>query len=155
VVWSILLLALLGGVGAALLALLVWTRRRAIVVTLAGRSMEPTFFAGDRVLVRRASLAEIGRNDVVLVHLPPPPDRHHGVPPPPGGFVPMVKRVAAVPGDAAPPGYAAAGVRPGDVVPAGRLLLIGDNRLMSYDSRQLGYVDATAVVGVVTGKLSR
>jgi signal peptidase I len=34
-------------------------------------------------------------------------------------------------------------------VPAGQLVLLGDNHFLSYDSRSVGYIPADRLVGVV------
>jgi signal peptidase I len=57
----------------------------------------------------------------------------------------VVKRVAAVPGDPVPAGIAVPDVR----VPAGQLVLLGDNPAESADSRQYGYVPENEVIGMV------
>jgi signal peptidase I len=61
----------------------------------------------------------------------------------------MVKRVAAVPGDARPAFLPARAAGSGAFVPAGQLVVLGDNPGRSLDSRQLGYVPADRVLGVV------
>src|SRR5262245_21067214 len=48
-----------------------WLRRRLLLVTVQGRSMEPTLAEGDRVLVRRRLPARIRRSDVVVLRRPP------------------------------------------------------------------------------------
>src|SRR5262249_47741945 len=71
--------------------------------------------------------------------------------PPPQGRVDrhqwMIKRVAALPGDERPDTVlpATAGPR----VPAGAIVLLGDNAARSYDSRQLGYFPGDRLLGVV------
>ncbi|WP_262401735.1 S26 family signal peptidase, partial [Actinomadura sp. CNU-125] len=60
------------------------------------------------------------------------------------------RRAAALPGDPVPGTVAAAaGVRAGSPVPAGRLVVLGDNAAASFDSRDCGYFDADRLLGVV------
>ncbi|WP_405832673.1 MULTISPECIES: S26 family signal peptidase [unclassified Streptomyces] len=108
--------------------------RRLVLVTVRGRSMEPTYHERDRVLVVRGTGARRGR--VVVVANPREEGAH------------LIKRVLAVPGDPVPGDLAPtlAGV-PERRVPSGSLVLIGDNPEQSLDSRQLGYFPASAVLG--------
>lgn len=135
-------------------------------------SMEQTIRIGDRVLVDKLTPwfgAEPKRGDVVVFTMPAWLD---------GRDKPQVKRVVAVPGDriscCSPDGrvrlngtalsepYLAPNTREspfGQIsVPAGRLWLMGDNRLSSADSRfhigdaGHGTVPATAVIGVAVLK---
>lgn len=112
----------LTGVGAALAlaggALLV-LRRQLLLVTVEGESMEPTYAAGDRLIVRRTTPA----TDPPL----------------------LVKRAVALPGDPVPGGIPV----PDRMVPAGRLVVLGDNADRSADSRGRGFIPATDVVGVL------
>jgi len=121
-------------------------RRRLAVVAVIGPSMQPTLAPGDRVLVRRTGLSDIRTGQIVVIEKP----REDGVwaarRRPAGPREWMIKRVAAVPGDARPqamPGGA------GPVVPAGRLVVLGDNPARSLDSRQIGFIPADRVLGVV------
>lgn len=170
---------LLAGVGTLLLLLgLVvggarWSRSRLLIVTVEGPSMLPTYDDGDRLLVRRLSGRQPRVGQVVLAEVPwsqieipsiPAPDLQPSagpaqtvtplVPPGAGGSVGeplrVVKRVAAVAGEPAP-------VQAGQhepVVPAGMVMLLGDNPSDSNDSREFGHVPAEAVVGVVVRRLS-
>ncbi|MBO4270638.1 S26 family signal peptidase [Microbispora triticiradicis] len=72
-----------------------------------------------------------------------------------GGTSWLIKRIAAVPGDRVPD-EVMAGVRaaPGDLVPAGRLVVLGDGPA-SMDSRRWGYLRTDEVLGVVIRGLSR
>jgi signal peptidase I len=90
---------------------------RLTTYTIAERSMEPALHAGDWVIaVKRPR--RLRRGDVVVVE-------HPGRP----GFE-LVKRVAALPGDALPDGTA---------VPPDAMWLLGDNPgAGSVDSRTLG-----------------
>ncbi|MGI5192138.1 S26 family signal peptidase [Streptomyces sp. CA-288835] len=61
-----------------------------------------------------------------------------------------LKRVAAVAGGRPPPGALPEPVATADDrVPAGALVLLGDNTDNSYDSRQAGYFATTHVLGTV------
>lgn len=144
------MIAVIGGLSAAvvvlgLLAALRW-HRRLVVVTVRGPSMEPTYRDGDRVLVRRGPPARHGQ--VVVVER-----FRHGTPggrPPLRGTDWIIKRVAACPGDPVPrSAVPALADRPEDRVPAGKLVLLGDNGAASIDSRQLGYFPRERTLGTV------
>lgn len=138
-------------------ALLVWRlRRRYLIVTVLGPSMLPAYADGDRVLVQCRPGRPLRRGDVVVADLPhrlepavPLASGAGGVRAVPAGppetSERVVKRVAAIPGDPVPPGVAASGPE----VPAGCLVLLGDNLAESADSRQYGCVPADRVIGVV------
>lgn len=122
----------------AAVAWLVTLRRRLIVVTVRGVSMEPTYTSGDRLLVRRARLDRVRTGQVVVVQ------GGAGTPGDPTAGR-LVKRAVAVPGDPVPPHIPV----PGTVVPDGNLLVLGDNPARSNDSRRLGYIPEDALIGVV------
>lgn len=128
---------------AAATGLLLAVRRRYTAVTVVGLSMEPALRHGDRVLVRRTPGRRLRVADVVVAR--PGPVSIPGR----GGW--LVKRVAAVPGDAVPGCVRARVGVP--VVPAGALVLLGDNAAVSTDSRDLGFFDATRPLGRVTRTL--
>lgn len=120
-------------------------RRRYLVVTVRGASMRPAYDDADRVLVRRATrgvraVTGAGPRPGEIVVLRPPLAELAAISPL------LVKRVAAVPGDEVPPDFRQA--VPLAVVPAGRLLVRGDNDA-SADSRSFGLVDSGLVVGTV------
>ncbi|MEV5709237.1 S26 family signal peptidase [Actinoallomurus sp. NPDC052274] len=129
--------------------------RRFVAVTISGVSMEPTYHDGDRVLVRRKRTLVPGQ--VVVVESPtrevnwvssPIPEKFGA------GAVPdrcwMIKRVVAVSGDPVPRDQAPALAHvPEDYIPSGKLVLLGDNREKSFDSRQIGYFPVERVLGVV------
>jgi signal peptidase I len=119
----------------ALLGAAWWVGTRLRIAVVAGPSMTPTLHDNDRVLVRRVRCSALRRGDVVLAALP----TRSGT-----GWI--IKRVAALPGDPAPAGLA------GPRVPAGMLVLLGDNPLQSVDSRDFGYVPAGRLFGVVVRK---
>ena len=129
-------LALAAGFASTVLAIFV-LHRWFFFLRVAGPSMEPALRAGDRLLVgrfgvdrpRRGRIYVVAEDDSTLT----------------------VKRAAAVPGDPVPAGL------PSDpvvaavpaFVPAGSLVLLGDNRARSLDSRSLGYYRADRLRGTV------
>lgn len=141
----------------------VWVlRRRLVVVDVQGKSMEPTLREGDRVLVRRIAADAVRAGDIVVI------ERGAG---PSGGPSARadrldrlarldrrrdwaIKRAAAVAGDPVPASVAAAaGVAPGTAVPAGFLVVLGDNAARSADSRVWGYLPTERLLGVVRRRL--
>src|SRR5262249_38717842 len=122
-------------------------RRRLLVVTVTGSSMEPTFRAGDRVLARRAPAAVIKPGQVVVLTNTAIPQNHSH---PTGGGIPlfMIKRLVALPGDPVPKELGNVGIlRSSSVVPPGNIVVLGDNVTVSVDSRQIGYLAAERVIG--------
>ena len=131
-------------VAAAGLAGIVRLRRTFVLVTIEGSSMRPLFNTGDRVLVRRAELHEIDREQVVV--LQPPASGPARVDAGPRW---MIKRAVALPGDTVPDEFlAAVDGDEGTVVPDGALLVVGDNSGSSVDSRTFGYVASECVLGI-------
>lgn len=66
----------------------------------------------------------------------------------------MIKRVAAVPGDRLPGAMVAAAAHlAGPSVPAGKLVVLGDNAARSCDSREIGYIPAERLLGVMLRRL--
>ncbi|WP_020390317.1 S26 family signal peptidase [Kribbella catacumbae] len=123
-------------------ALLIWLRRAFLIVTVRGHSMEPAYWSGDRLLVRRSGLSAVRPGAVVVVQLEADgsaTDRTR-----------LVKRAAAVPGDPAPSWLWSAG---DNLVPPDRLVVLGDNASRSQDSRQLGYLPGRAVVGIAVRQM--
>lgn len=148
---SLLSPAVVTGVVAGVVA----ARRRFVVVRVAGTSMVPTYQPGDRVLIRRGGRAVPRRGQVVVFRRLQPggagsSGRASGL----RETEWLIKRVAAMPGDKVPdqvaPGVHAA---PGDVVPSGRLVVLGDGPT-SRDSRHWGYLPVSEVLGVVVRRLS-
>jgi len=116
-----------------------WARARLRVVEVRGASMNPTYADGDRLLVRRGP-ARAGR-PVVFRR----PERL-------GTDVDwLVKRAVATAGQPVPPPFD--GTLGDRVVPAGRLLVLGDSPL-SVDSRHFGYVAEKDVLGTPIRRLS-
>lgn len=112
--------------------------RRLVVVTVVGMSMAPTYEPGERVLVRRAPAHALRRGQVVVFEEPGRTGEW------------MIKRVAAVAGDSVPSELAD---RPEAAVPAGRIVVLGDNPNGSLDSRKIGYVPGDRVLGIVIRRL--
>jgi signal peptidase I len=141
-------------VGATLAA--VWLRRRFAVIDVDGPSMEPALHAGDRVLVRRVPLGRVRAGDVVVVEDPmgPPPAARSGAAAYAGRGLAarpwVIKRAVALPGDPLPASVGPVVAAPaGSPVPNGRLVLLGDNRDRSADSRVHGYYRGDQLLGVV------
>ncbi|MEU2391441.1 signal peptidase I [Streptomyces sp. NPDC007369] len=157
-------------IGAFLYSAYSLLRRRLVVVTVQGLSMQPAFEPGDRVLVRRGVVP--GRGGIVVVEQPSA--QNLDWPGAPGGLGSrgkdvagrawLIKRVAALPGDpvsmptgagrgggsADGTGFADGSVR---TVPPGALYLLGDNKKVSFDSRQMGFFPVERVLGAVWRRL--
>jgi signal peptidase I len=126
-------------------------RRCFVVVKVTGTSMTPALQPGERVLVRRGArdTVRVGRivvfgqpRDACLVSSGDEPAARNRW---------MIKRVAAVDGDAVPD-VARAAVGNVAVVPAGMLVVLGDSA-GSNDSRTWGFLPLAAVLGVATQRL--
>ncbi|MGE3619465.1 MAG: signal peptidase I [Acidimicrobiia bacterium] len=122
-------------------------------------SMLPTLEKGDRVLVNKLSydLHDIHRGDVVVFERPPNQ--------PKDDIKDLIKRVIGIPGDVVESRdgivyvndrqldepYLPDGTRtdnlPRQTVPQGHILVLGDNRGASTDSRIFGAIDEDLVVG--------
>ncbi|WP_433348419.1 S26 family signal peptidase [Microtetraspora malaysiensis] len=124
-----------------------WLRRRYLVVTVDGESMTPAYQPGERVLVQRAASGSLLAGQVVVLSGRPDPET--GV-----GARWIIKRVAALPGDAIPRDTVPAlRTAPGTRVPAGHLVVLGDNPDRSHDSRHTGYLTTDRLRGVVLRKI--
>ncbi|WP_411114434.1 S26 family signal peptidase [Streptomyces sp. 029-5] len=136
-----------------------WAARSVVLVTVRGLSMTPTLHNGDRVLVRRGELPK--RGQMVVVQQP-----SQGVqiwPGEPAGLGCrsrplsdqrwLIKRVAAVAGDPVLPGQLGRMNLPGERVPEGHFILLGDNPRVSFDSRQIGFFPRSRILGKVWRKL--
>lgn len=138
------------------LAVLLWLRRRLLVVRVEGSSMRPTFRPGEWVLVRRIEPGDLRRGDVVVVERPEQP----GLRPPMTdarrvrGRSWMIKRVHALSGEPVPANVATAlGISSASQVPGGHIVLIGDNAAASHDSRAFGFFPTDRLLGVVVRRL--
>jgi type IV secretory pathway protease TraF len=130
--WWLLAVAFVLVVGVFLVA-----RNRLLLVTVNGDSMTPDLCRGDVVLVRRSRRTNTG--DIALLRLD-------------ATTVPMVKRVVAVAGEPVPAELRQAVALP--VVPAGTVVIRGTTT-DSLDSRRLGPVQVSRVVGVVIAVVRR
>ncbi|WP_018350607.1 S26 family signal peptidase [Longispora albida] len=120
-------------------------RSQFAVVTVSGANMEPALRNDDRVLVRRRRLNRVRRGEIVVIDRQPGADK---------ALRWLVNRAAALPGDPVPAGLEPALLlAAGDRVPPGRLVILGDNQELSFDSRHCGYVPADQLLGVVVRKL--
>jgi signal peptidase I len=127
-------------------------------IRIPSASMTPTIRPGDHLLLDKRHPDEVAVGDVVVVHDPLGDDL-------------IVKRVIAVGGDSIgfEDGVLVRNARPvtepytadfldgvyygPDVVPAGDVYLLGDNRVDSVDSRDFGPVPVSSVVGRVTARV--
>lgn len=136
---------------ATALSAIVWRlRARYVVVTVDGTSMEPTYKAGDRLLIRRTTPRTLRQGDVVVVTASPATSPPYGAV---GDRRWVVKRIAGLPGQVTPPEVAHN--LPTATVPAGQLVLLGDNAAASIDSRTAGYYATERLLGVVLRQLGR
>jgi signal peptidase I len=116
-------------------------RRRLLLVEVVGDSMAPTYRHGDRLLVVRRRRFRTGQ---VVIAARGMADLA------PGGCPWLVKRLAAMPGEATPEAaVAASGGR--RTVPAHAVVLLGDSPA-SIDSRSVGFVPLADLGGVVLGR---
>lgn len=147
-------LALVVTLAAALLVV----SRLVTVCAVVGRSMEPGFEPGDRLLVERG-VREVHRGDVVVFRNPLASKEL------------LVKRVIALPGEtvqgrgatlfvdgaALAEPYAKSGAGVGEVppnrVPQDHYFVVGDNRSESIDSRQFDAVGRDLLVGKVLARV--
>jgi signal peptidase I len=132
----------LSGLAALLIlaALVIRLRSRYLRVTVVGRSMAPTFAPGDRILVRRAGLAQLHVGDVIVFREA-------------GGSL-LLKRLVAMPGDRVP-GPLTAKLGADSIVPLNSLLVLGDATERGNDSTHFGYLPAQAVVGIAARNSAR
>ena len=117
---------------------LILARRYCTVVTVRGHSMSPTLTDGQRVLAIRRPRYRVG--DVIVFRIadgagtPGDPDYR-------------IKRVVAT-GGAPRPAMFADSTLPA-LIPDGQLAVAGDNTERSQDSRHLGYITLSDVIGRV------
>jgi signal peptidase I len=138
-------------VAAALLALAAM-RRSFVVVTVIGTSMTPALLPGDRVLVRRGARDGLRVGRVVVFRDPRRQWLACGYEPDASNRW-MIKRVAAMHGDAVP-AVARAAVGDVAVVPPGMVVVLGDST-GSTDSRTWGFLPAADVLGIAVRRLPR
>jgi signal peptidase I len=136
-------------------------RRRMVIVAVWGPSMQPALRTGDRVLVRRARLGDLRPGQIVVIEKPAADGGWLAQPPtwPADSREWLIKRVAAVPGDPLPEAVSPvtddADAAGDPVVPAGQLVVLGDNAAASLDSRQVGCIPAERLLGVMMLPLAR
>lgn len=131
-------------------------RQRFAVVTVTGDSMKPAFAPGDRVLVRRARIGQLRPGQVVVAEMPGAGGAWTTRPGGPVGQREwIIKRVTALPGDPRPDDcLPEMPDLPGRLVPPGKLVVLGDNPIWSYDSRQLGYIPGERLLGIVVRRFA-
>jgi signal peptidase I len=129
----------------------VWhVRRNWAVITVEGPSMEPAFRQGDRVAVRRTPGVTVSSGDVVVIERRDSfADQRRRSARAWAGRRWMIKRVGAVAGEPVPDGIPVTDA----VVPAGKLVLLGDNADASFDSRTVGYFSADLLLGAVVRRM--
>jgi signal peptidase I len=115
---------------------LLLARHYCTVVTVRGHSMNPTLTDGQRVFAVRRPRYRVG--DVIVFRVASSASG-------PGDPAHRIKRVVAA-GGAARPAVLDESTLPA-TVPAGHLAVIGDNTGHSQDSRQLGYIPLSDVIG--------
>ena len=120
--------------------------------------MEPALVPGDQVSLATGTTARLKRGDVVVFEIP---TRYHF------GTDTMIKRIVGLPGESiASSGatvlingvplsepYLSPSQAPGppiaeQVIPRDAYFMLGDNRTNSLDSRFLGPIPATAIIGI-------
>lgn len=121
-----------------------------------GRSMEPTFFAGERILVETIAfrVRDLERGDIVVYEHPDEPGRRliQRVVAFPGEVVETGDGVLYVNGQAVPEPYVdvngnARGHCGPHEVPPGKYFMLGDQRALALDSRRIGFIPADRIVG--------
>jgi signal peptidase I len=132
----------------AMVGAIVLLRSRFVVVRVTGVSMEPVLREGQRVLVRRVGVGVVQRGDIVVFALASVRMKQPGDPPW------MVKRAVAISGDPIPyESISSSSIAERTHVPAGQIVVRGDNPIRSFDSRQAGFIDGSALLGVVVREL--
>ncbi|TDC43951.1 S26 family signal peptidase [Micromonospora sp. KC213] len=133
---------------ASILGGVVATRRRLMVIDVLGDSMAPSLIHGDRLLIRRTHRLRVG--NIVVAH-----HQEGGRRTATDGSLAstwLVKRLAALPGDAVPESVAPAVGGHSRQVPAGMAVLLGEHPA-SVDSRLWGFVPLDDIEGVVVRRL--
>ncbi len=137
----------------AALCTLRWIRRNITIVRVLGPSMSPAYREGEKVIARRVRATKLRTGDVAVLNTVTGPRTITGTA---VTHLPVIKRVAALPGDVVPEDirFAAWSTQPiPQTVPDGSLLVLGDNRERSIDSRTYGFLTLDAVEGKVVRKL--
>jgi signal peptidase I len=137
-------------IAAGLMAGLAVARRFFVVVRVTGTSMLPAFAPDDRVLVRRGASGKMRAGTVAVLAEPRDTSSWRLTPLATPGLSEatwVIKRVAAVPGDAVPESVREAASRAA-VVPDAMLVVLSDNP-EGNDSRRWGFIPASRVLGPV------
>ncbi|MFI7423191.1 S26 family signal peptidase [Nonomuraea sp. NPDC049684] len=138
--------------GLALVLGYVLLRRHRMIAVVSGVSMLPSYRPGDRLLARRRRPQDALQAGQVVVLRHPRPKGDTGW---------LVKRVVAVAGDVVPDGIRCdvipknQVILPGEIVPEGHTLILGDNPAHSMDSRQLGFIPLESIRATVIRRLNR
>ncbi|MCT9139594.1 S26 family signal peptidase [Streptomyces violarus] len=129
-------------------------RRSCVLFDVSGGSMRPAFADGDRLLAARlpvrlvhlmSLMRVVRRGTVVAIRLKPAPGLRSAPSP-----TCMIKRVAALPGEAVPVPGAGTGK-----VPAGHVYVLGDHRATSWDSRHAGPIPYERLTAVIVCRVRR
>lgn len=135
--------AIVAMAAAAVLAL----RHHYTIIIVRGGSMMPTLREGEKVLTRRVRGERVRRGDIVILRVP-----GTGTDGMPNRYT-AVKRVAAIAGDPLPPFLPPLATTSGEQLPAGHLVVLGDNTTASVDSRTWGLVPTANVLAKVIRRL--
>ncbi|MDW4903363.1 S26 family signal peptidase [Streptomyces californicus] len=126
-----------------------WIRRNITVVRVLGSSMSPAYADGETVLARRVRASRLRSGDVAVLRTETGPRAVTGSE---VTYLPVIKRVAALPGEAVPADFQGRTAHTAGItgtVPTGRVLVLGDNPERSVDSRDYGLLPLDAVEGRV------
>jgi signal peptidase I len=145
--WILVIACLLAAVLLAVLVL----RHCFLLVHVTGTSMAPALLPGDRVLVRRGATDRLRVGLIVVLRQPGDECLAWDDDDTAARTRWLIKRVAAMHGDAVPEAARRA-VMGTAVVPPGMLVVLGDNA-RSADSRTWGFLPAAHVQGVVVRRL--
>ncbi|SFL38355.1 signal peptidase I [Gracilibacillus orientalis] len=131
-----------------------------------GKSMEPTLHDGNLLMVNKMvyDLMDINRFDVIVFHANKNEDYVKRVIGKPGDHIEYRDDMLYINGEAIDEPYLDRYREPNEiltddftleeitgeeVIPEGKLFVLGDNRTKSYDSRAIGFVEEEKVVGKV------
>ncbi len=128
----------------ATLAFAIFFQQNFHTIKVDGRSMEPTFKNGDRLLASKAYwlIGDLRDNDIVVIEGENPGEH-------------LIKRIYRKSGEIVdwaniPEDYSMA--KGEFVVPSGEVYLLGDNRDVSEDSRKFGSVEKNRIIGKIVLK---